>query len=702
MAAMPERRLLACSCAGTMRLDQERLTEVRGATSPEFFSRLCTTQLDRFRRAVAEGGPLLVCCTQEQPLFEEVAAEVGGAPAVTEARGSPAILPVITPATTPAITYVNIRERAGWSEEGDRAGAKMTALIAEAAVVVEPTPALTLKSDGVALIYGYDEMALEAAQRLADRLNVSCLLKGTPDILPADVNTAPVFCGAVRSARGHLGAFTLTITGFAAADPSSRRRLTFGETRDGVAFHCDVIVDLSGDPPLFPAAARRDGYFRAEPSDAVQVQRVLLDAANMVGAFEKPRYIRLDPALCAYARNQIVGCNACLAVCPTGAIVPNGDSVRIDPFICAGHGACASVCPTGAIRFDMPGGNGLSERLRVLLGTFRRSGGEMPVLLVHDSRHGDRMIGLIARTGRGLPAHVLPFAVHEVLQVGLDFLFTALAYGAAQVHILVPREHRDALGALRAHEALVTAIMNGLGYSGARVVIETADDPAVVEAGLYEPPPAGLVDPAGYMVPGDPRGALMLALGRLHAAAPRPAAILDLPDGAPFGRVVLDQERCTLCLACVGACPTRALGDNADKPQLTFTEFNCVQCGLCRATCPENAIRLAPRLNFAEDAKMRLVLKEEEPYACVSCGKMFGARTSIERLIERLAGHPMFPTPARLEILKMCEDCRVAAQFDDPDAPFALGPRRRPVTTDDYLRARERAASADPADPEGQ
>jgi hypothetical protein len=51
----------------------------------------------------------------------------------------------------------------------------------------------------------------------------------------------------------------------------------------------------------------------------------------------------------------------------------------------------------------------------------------------------------------------------------------------------------------------------------------------------------------------------------------------------------------------------------------------------------------------------------------------------------------MFSGPGRLEILKMCEDCRVIAQFDDPDAPFAAAPRRVPRTTDDYLREGNRS-----------
>lgn len=667
------RRLLLCNCERSMRLDPQGLAQALVTDEPFVHSGLCTTQAENFKRAAAGDAPLLIGCTQEAPLFLELAEESG---------------------LRAPLAFVNIRERAGWSDQGDRALAKMAALIAEAAVDVAPTPSITMKSDGVVLVYGRDEIAVGAARRLAGRLNVSCLLRPPVDLLPPPVMDVPIFCGRVRQAGGHLGAFELNLDGFAAYQPASRREITFGPPRDGMTSTCDLIVDLSGDPPLFPAPDAREGYFRAEPGDAVGVERLLFDVAEMVGDFEKPRYVRLDPSICVHSRNRIVGCRNCLDVCPTGAIVPDGDHVAIDPFICAGHGSCAGACPTGAIAFDKPAGGALFERLRVLSATYRRAGGTDLVLLVHDADFGDAAIVLTARAGRGLPAHVVPFAVHEIFQIGADFLLTALAYGVAQVRILAgPKQQRDGLEPLRRHAELVAAIVAGLGYAGERVVIDEIDDPAALEDRLYRAtPPLALRRPATHLATGGKRTMFRLALERLHAEAPHGPEVIELPAGAPFGLVVLDHERCTLCLACVGACPVAALGDDPDKPRLTFTEINCVQCGLCRATCPENAIALRPRLNLAEQAGRRIVLKEEEPFRCSRCGKPFASQTTIDKLLGRLADHPMFATPERRALLTMCEDCRVIAQFDEQDVPLAAAPRPRPRTTDDYLRARQQTA----------
>ncbi|HMC17228.1 MAG TPA: 4Fe-4S dicluster domain-containing protein, partial [Albitalea sp.] len=155
---------------------------------------------------------------------------------------------------------------------------------------------------------------------------------------------------------------------------------------------------------------------------------------------------------------------------------------------------------------------------------------------------------------------------------------------------------------------------------------------------------------------------LDLAIDHLmrHAEAVPEAIALPAP-GSPFGSLVVDTGRCTLCLACVGACPESALADNPDRPQLRFIENNCVQCGLCQSTCPEDAITLQPRLLLADDGKARKqarVLNEVEPYRCIRCHKPFGTLKAIETMMAKLAGHSMFQGAAA-DRLKMCGDCRV-------------------------------------------
>ena len=138
-----------------------------------------------------------------------------------------------------------------------------------------------------------------------------------------------------------------------------------------------------------------------------------------------------------------------------------------------------------------------------------------------------------------------------------------------------------------------------------------------------------------------------------------PKEEVALSSGAPYGMVLVDKQKCTMCLACVGACPEAALLDAKDTPQLRFIERNCVQCGLCEKTCPEDAIRLSPRLLLTKQATQPVVLNEAEVFNCVRCGKPFGTKHLIENMLGRLSTHSMFPTPESLRRLQMCADCRV-------------------------------------------
>jgi ferredoxin len=165
--------------------------------------------------------------------------------------------------------------------------------------------------------------------------------------------------------------------------------------------------------------------------------------------------------------------------------------------------------------------------------------------------------------------------------------------------------------------------------------------------------------------------------------------VVSLPAHAPFGSVEIDAVGCTLCLACVSACPTGALADNPETPMLRFTEVACIQCGLCKATCPEKVITLKPQLDFRAATQSPRMLKAEAPFCCIRCGKPFGVRSTIERVTAKLAGkHWMYKdAPKRLDLIKMCDECRIAAITDENFDPYAP-PRPALRTTDDYLRER--------------
>lgn len=667
------KRVLVCNCEGTMPLDGAALAKACGATmdgAGALSTQLCRAELQRFNDALKAGEPVTVACTQESPLFEEQ----------REATGS----------TTP-VAYVNIRETAGWSSEAGAATPKIAALLAAAAVPVPALPAVTMTSQGVALIYGRDERAIAAARQLSDRLDVTIMLERPKDVPAPALMDLPIVQGRIVGARGHLGKFELVIDEYALPLPSSRQSLKFGLPRNGASSTCDIIIDLAGGTPLFPAHEKRDGYFRADPGDPAAVQRMLFEASDMTGSFEKPIYVDFHAELCAHSRSKKTGCTRCLDVCPTGAITPAGDHVAIDPYICGGCGNCGAVCPTGAADYRMPPAATLTEQLRALLLAYREAGGRQAVVLVYDAKHGAPLIDALARHGDGLPARVLPFAVHAISECGSGFFASAFAYGAADLRVLAPAKQRDDLGGLAGQMALSESVLVGLGFEGGRVGLIETDDPDQLAAALSALPKREGPSNASYLPMGRSRDLARLAFRHLHKVAPQPVDAVALAPGAAFGNLQINAEGCTLCLACVSACPTGALSDDPERPRLSFTEDACVQCGLCKNTCPEKVIALDPRVSFiATSAQPRLV-KEEEPFHCVRCAKPFGTKSTIERIVAQLEDKHWMYNADTINRVRMCGDCRIIAQSESKIDPYAGAPRPDVRTTDDYLA--ERAAA---------
>jgi ferredoxin len=546
----------------------------------------------------------------------------------------------------------------------------------------------------VILIYGRNECAIEAGHLLKDSLDVTVVITPPAAIAPARNTEFPIVRGSVRAVTGHLGNFDVIVDDFARPAASSRGALLFGPSREGARSRCDLILDLSSGRPLFSAAALRDGYLRADPDDAPAVLKAVLRARELVGGFEKPRYITFTDSLCAHSRSRIVGCHRCLDLCPTGAITPAGNEVAIDARICAGCGQCAAVCPTGAASYALPPADALMRKLRTLLTTYRDAGGKCAVVLLHDDSHGGALIDALARFGDGLPANVLPVTINEVTQVGLEAVAACFAYGASEVRFLLrARPRHDATG-LAQTITLADTILRGLGFGDGRVASIETDDPEALGTLLSATEPMPSVSRPGSFAPlGAKRSVLRQALRELQRVAPAPVDMVALPDGAPFGAVSIDVAGCTLCLSCVSACPTGALTDDPERPVLRFAEDACVQCGLCKATCPEKVISLQPRLDLRAATTPTRVLKEEPPFCCIRCGKPFGVKSTIERVLAKLEGsHWMFKdAPRRLEVIKMCDDCRIAVISDQDFDPYGSPPRAPVRTTEDYLREREEA-----------
>ncbi|MDQ9169681.1 4Fe-4S binding protein [Oxalobacteraceae bacterium R-40] len=695
-----------CSCNRSMPLNAEsgqKLAAVLDAQMLSVSTQLCSRDMQSFVQAAGGGDTVIIGCTQERPLFNELAQE------------NNAYAP---------LRFVDLKSLAGRDGQARPVLPKMAALLADAALpAADSVPSVSYVSRGSVLIIGMADVALRWADALQDQLQVQVLITGggAESTLPAE-RSYPVLSGSEVAARGWLGAFQVEwkqsnpidldvcvrcnacihacpeqaidllyqvntekcrTHGDCVAACGEVRAIDFNRTVMARNAECDLVFDLS-ETALVSRHQPPYGYFYAAPHDPQAQSDAALRLVQMTGEFEKPKYFRYKEKLCAHGRNGKTGCTACVDICSAQAISSEGSRISVEPHLCAGCGACTTVCPSGAISYAYPDAPHTALRLKTMLQTYAKAGGRHPGILFHGNEQGAHLLTQLSRLAgagmaqSGVPANMLPVALHHAASAGIELWLAAIAYGAASVAVLVTRSDAPPYVAALKHQlSIAQLILSGLGYAGRHLHLIEANSPAELGAALSNVSRGDVpAQAATFNAFAEKRSTMEFAIDHLYRHAPLKNDLIELPPASPFGALKVDTDACSLCMACTGACPTSALLSTPDRPQLRFIEKNCVQCGLCATTCPENAIALHPRLNLADSARQAATLSETQPFECIRCQKPIGTLKMVEGMLAKLSGHGAFA--GNLDRLRMCGDCRVIDMMESKSRQSVTELQRTP------------------------
>lgn len=573
-----------------------------------------------------------------------------------------------------------ITHRSAMASDETNRRARQMALQSLPPLMLPQTGAIQYRSKGHLLIIGPEDSARLVGARIQGLSSITLLARGgitsqqeehleqAMQALP----DAPCLYLPLISLEGWLGEFRLSL--------QSPQGTAINPAEGLIRQACfDLVLDLTPEG-VMEQELTPPGYYHIAPESS-HLHEALDELSGMVGEFEKPAYLSVNHDICAHSSRGQMGCTRCLDVCPADAISAHNNTfdhdwqIEINDQLCHGAGSCATACPTGALSFTTPTPASHLDQLRRLLESFHTAGGEGAVLLLH--------AGNTTPDLNILPGQVIPVALEEAAGIGAELWFSLLASGALMVAIQIDQQTPPSLRSLLSREVNVCGeILRALGHPAARISLIDGEQSNAQwrERITHLSHWLGLsaTEPFGYT---GKRQTLNEALDRLYQQGQGSDEPVPLPPGSPFGQVRInsasDTDGCTLCMSCVAVCPTQALrGGSVEQPQLAFLESDCVQCGLCERSCPEQVISLEPRFLPASGERCEVrILKQEDPFHCISCGKAFGTRSTITRIMQKLEAHPYFQGSAASR-LQMCEDCRVKDSYRelvmDPEAQLRL------------------------------
>ncbi len=357
---------------------------------------------------------------------------------------------------------------------------------------------------------------------------------------------------------------------------------------------------------------------------------------------------------CVAVRNRNASCRKCAEACVASCIEVGQNSLVLDADACVNCGACIAVCPTSAL----VGLDPVEEDLVAdALAAWQRAGGEGAVVLAcaraaarketDPALHGT--VACLGRVGEETLVALGYGAGTSSSLLLVDGMCATCRYGA--VSPLVDEACADARSLFDAFEVPIViertstfpeAVRLAPGEKGSSLrgrerrslmkdasrfatsAAKTAAEKAIADA-LHQQKPGEptlrerlRVNPHGVL-PTFPAAKNLSVLDALCELAPDedPFCLSDRTlETRLFGDVTIDLDTCTGCGMCAMFCPTAALRfsdvvqhEDEAMRYLEFQAADCTQCLLCADACIHRSVTVRSRTDLDEllDLEPRLI-----------------------------------------------------------------------------------------------
>ncbi len=372
---------------------------------------------------------------------------------------------------------------------------------------------------------------------------------------------------------------------------------------------------------------------------------------RQVGDHQIDETIVYQRKLCQYSGRLNLGCHQCLDACVHGALSRDDSGITIDYLICQDCGACVSACPTGALqnqRFHDQSFIAYFDQFNIPDHAVLVLGSEPELLDLWWHNAGQSWKNVF----------FLEYPQIETL-TAMHFLFL-FALGCSRVILINSSATAERQSKTAREQRLADEIINQLfnisGFINSTTSKEFAQ--AVNKSGK-SPLQTSYKDFSYTSRRRKLASVLQFLLKAAESVVTKP---LSGEEYTTYGRVHCEDDQCTACVACLNECHTGALTSDHKDYTLKHEPALCVQCGICVAVCPENALSLNPQLVLEPSFFQSNILSQAEPMICARCGAHFGTKKSYQHVINLLRETGRFAEQEN--VLLYCETCRAVKMFE--------------------------------------
>ncbi|MGE4382499.1 MAG: 4Fe-4S binding protein [Arcobacter sp.] len=398
----------------------------------------------------------------------------------------------------------------------------------------------------------------------------------------------------------------------------------------------DIVLNVS---QIVWFGAKEEGLKQSGTFDinSSNIDEIIETLKANINSYSYKKFTTYDKTICQYDGRREVVCSKCEEVCPTVAITKDDKTktLTFSQIDCHGCGGCISVCPSGALDYAPSNKEALFEMSKFYKDTH-------PLIIPSKMNIQDLEVSL--------KENILPFAIEGEKFLDETAFLTLLQMSGSQVVFYSDFLSKGTNDAIR----IVNDIYQKKYQKNAILVAMNKEE---LEKATKE---VSFVENTYFNFNQETLKKREVFSHRLQKIVGNDnLGEVITGEHIHYGKVKVNQDSCTLCLVCVGACNVGALIADAKDNTLRLNPSICTSCGYCEISCPEkdcltikrDVIELEPNW-FKEN-----ILAQDKLFACVECGKEFATAKSIQKIASIMA--PIFSSDSVKErSLYCCADCK--------------------------------------------